>query len=1133
MESTIERIEQELKTIEQSKEVRKEYDLEQLKKKFKSEQTEVWAAASIKLGDLIFQCDAVKNFIAIKIIGNGNITEKEDIHGIRHAFNALTVHAAKLKRNGNTEQWTLLDNFGNLINARPVEVELTSYFESLLWHLEKSGKERSTLERIWNIDKFKELPQEIQERLRRTENGKEYTTEELEAFHKQYKDKEISKKNSIKKKAYEELAVLREEHDALKESQKHSSTPLKKLEGKIAGKEEHIAGLENAIKKLEDSNLEDLSLADYYKITSLSSVLDKQKAKYDSFINQYNLNSINAWIISSLMFSLDSLYEAYRAKFDFFWIILSLISKGEVEIAYIKNVPFLLRKLLKEDEARETLNIDFINTLLEKRINEPGKIDVNVLHFGDFLKDFDFYHYIDSKKKGKSKFLSLLNPYIPEEYRNIDKSEYQVTINKIAGFFADEFTWKILDNQHQNLIFLYEYLISRDTQRKPREKLSKYITLVYRDLLKVISNNNYITLFLLRILKKLMYEERKIYLIDKKVKAHKFFKVCEKEILMVLPIIKEWDWCGVIEKDAATILVNTIEDFIDKNEAETEPFLVGVSEDPVQRLMYYVFLNLPSRKILKEMCSYSRCKSFYSQYLSCFDEKENEDVAVIQKVYSPFNICLNYLSGRDLSNSSHFFANSIPIKTVFKWKCYIDLIMKKRTCYFFRNFEENEQFLLDFEERCQSMAEVTYNEFMFLMRDYDTLINEINLKYTETEKYQRFEIDVEKINFEGFKQLMDKLQHLLVTLGKIKNTIITMFPLYERELVLGSNQTQGLYKLIEDCYKERDTLAVIMENFINEEEDSFFFQDQEKDIKGEQRDLREKYTPFIQKWFFSRFAFKLLLSPNVEIPKSEMATNEKKEGQTELIENKFQFAPGQNKRFLNLLYNPFFALGLIFGPFILFILDHYLGTSYLGEWAYWFIVSAIFPFLIIWGIIDHRDARRSMRNESSEHIHYTNFLMPKMLAMIFVAYGSMYFADELWAISIMQSAFLGTVMIAIFLFFTFLILNKNMFANINLRSSKKKFSRITSIVSLGLLQSYLLNLFNALILTRKMTHPCRANFDKFLKAFDPEFFHNSVFSAFLQWMEGPIYPYLIIIWTFQTFCIGVIIQMFIQKDDLM
>jgi hypothetical protein len=94
--------------------------------------------------------------------------------------------------------------------------------------------------------------------------------------------------------------------------------------------------------------------------------------------------------------------------------------------------------------------------------------------------------------------------------------------------------------------------------------------------------------------------------------------------------------------------------------------------------------------------------------------------------------------------------------------------------------------------------------------------------------------------------------------------------------------------------------------------------------------------------------------------------------------------------------------------------------------------------------------------------------------------------------------------------------------------SQQKRKRVFTIISIGLFESFVLNLFNALFITDKMTHSTRADFTTVFESFRIESQFHLPAHITLFGEQFTVYPYLITLWTVQTFVIGVILNIFLE-----
>mgnify|MGYP006278686791 FL=1 len=320
------------------------------------------------------------------------LRNKKNLHAIRHAFTALTIYVAYLKSNNKDKEVTLLDSYLNIKESQTIKVSLVDYFEDILLNLESRGM-KSYLE---------------DNRKTRINNSVI-----LNKVRIQIKNK-VQKLNSI----------------IAKENKKQNPNKQK------------ISGITKNLKHLNK-----------IKLTNIT---------YDVVIKN-NLNVINVpknldiddWIISSIIFSLFSLLEAYYRNYDFFFISYFLIKQSEKKICYIKNIPYFLYELEKCSQCTKCkLSSNLINNfsysiekIIDNRISN-AKINMDFIHLFDFLKDYSDYKNNYSKYSLRKSILHFCKVY---SYSFKDIRKFLIDEN------SEEFKWKSLEQKEKNLILLYQH----------------------------------------------------------------------------------------------------------------------------------------------------------------------------------------------------------------------------------------------------------------------------------------------------------------------------------------------------------------------------------------------------------------------------------------------------------------------------------------------------------------------------------------------------------------------------------------------------------------------------------------------------------------------------------------------------
>jgi uncharacterized membrane protein len=175
---------------------------------------------------------------------------------------------------------------------------------------------------------------------------------------------------------------------------------------------------------------------------------------------------------------------------------------------------------------------------------------------------------------------------------------------------------------------------------------------------------------------------------------------------------------------------------------------------------------------------------------------------------------------------------------------------------------------------------------------------------------------------------------------------------------------------------------------------------------------------------------------------------------------------------------------------------------------------------------------RRIGQKHSSTLHLADFFMPRILAIIFIAYSTMYFADEIWTLAITQRFLPGVTTIALMLALAYWILHYSIFREMSIKRRQKR-RRILSIMAIGLFESFVINLFYGIFITSKMTHSTRADFETVFESFHIQANFHFPTNIILFSETFTIYPYLITLWTVQTFVIGVILNIFLEGRNIM
>ncbi len=985
----------------------------------------------------------------------GNVVNTVNKHALRHSFAALPLYIRHLKKEGKEEKIKFLTDYGNIKKSTTEEENAVSFFRRFLEALEGEGR------RLY------------------LENNRNKPVNSDPFYSLIFRDKltEESLKAKIGKAIGKKERLIREEKQGAKPSEKK------------------IKGLLKAIHHLETMAVNDINTITYKDLNKIDVHLEFKPAGGGT-------DRFREWVLASLVYSFYHLYEAFSKEINFFSVCYYLMQLGRSQISAIKNLPFFIADLNEGEDKPAWL--PELKGLMERSILDR-EICVDQLHTGDFLKDFD------AVANGKTKkYLHYLGSILPDNFQleKVDKALFF----KIREFLLlDEFKWYALSDKEKNFVFIYEYYILE----VDRNSISRKLLILYRDLMSVYDNNFALTQFFLRLLKKLFFTEQEFY---KDSHRETFFRICERQIFMVLKLLEKYDWKGTVEKDIASILIGSLDGYDEKYTGEAKK-----GDHSVDQLIYYIFFSVSSETILKTMVDYSKNKkeksSVFARFLYYFQSNDFfrfDSVLLSQGPEREAEIeIFQLVRPGDLDKIREETMGS-RFGKLFQWKYFADQNLSNSNWVFFKDYEDKRLFFEACFRDSKIRAEKMHHQLCGIIYELQNSFIDMGLIY----KDDGYQINYEELELPLFMELPEKIYGALRYLKELEGFIIKNLPLAEKKLFLGEDGEWGVSKLESFLKEQREDLIEITREMSKGNENYF---EETLFEPGSWSSSREPYLKFVKEWFFNRLNFKILLKKKIK--RNEGDKKEK-------ADNRFLWGgdsgfPG--RRLLLMMMNPLISLPMILFPFLLiFFSNDSAGYAYTVI-VYLFIAGALY-LLFSWM---YRCFANACAGSDNSKIKYKEFFLPKIFAMIFIAYSSMYYADALWSVTITQDLLFGTLTIVLMLIITYLILNLTLFPGVGFSSvsSCGRRSRVLNVMAIGLLESFFLNLFNGIFMTKTMTHSTRACFSKLLAQSPSADFLQSV-TIYLAGGAYEIYPYIILIWTFQAFCIGVILQVFIQKDKI-
>jgi len=288
-----------------------------------------------------------------------------------------------------------------------------------------------------------------------------------------------------------------------------------------------------------------------------------------------------------------------------------------------------------------------------------------------------------------------------------------------------------------------------------------------------------------------------------------------------------------------------------------------------------------------------------------------------------------------------------------------------------------------------------------------------------------------------------------------------------------------------------------------------------------------------------------------------------------------QESPGHWRSLLYRLYRSCFLNGrivliIIALPFMLTILGELLPEAYswrlwpgqIGFGIYFLLAQLLMLGLVIGLFISAVQAgirfmwnKRRNRDENIEagtdskretrRLGIFELFIPKLFGMLFIAFPSMFLSDEAWSIACGAVPGLEFIISILFLLATYLFINHVMMKDIDERDIRDKRSK--QVLSLGMLESFLMTMFFTIKMGRVMGSEIRGGIENVMGKLNigdggliPIMMKISLWDGLgnVDWLKYilslnmEIYPRFILFWTVQTLFIGVVLQMFLTKDKM-
>ena len=596
-------------------------------KHFTDEKTEVWAAAALALGRL-----AVFDRKAEALLQEYMITAT-NIHCLRHAFTAMGSYAAHIEEE---RQFVFLTKYRAF--SCKADFALKELIEGI------RGE--------WGDNNWDECLKEVGLRGTLTVALSEPNVAEVvrHYFASLVKDKievvSAPAKATISSliQGLSERQLLKEEQDAqfqqvllwsptLKEWW-HETQPLESL---LAQRKEVLSkkpnpGLENNVKELESlqERIQTGPFPAFSEVLKAAGSSIEKLFAWKSRQEQLSVEDLEEWVIGSFVFAFPSLGNIVGEDFDSDAVLRYLLSKGEKQIAYVKNVPYVIGW---QEASGSTQWVVMAEELIAAV--QQGDIQHDRLHLGDFLVDIAYLmeRLPESSKYKQVDLFDLVEKsgIVLPEYTDTVKQiregrkeppahETACLVRRILNKFSPEQEWREQIQEDRNLPLLLQLIFDAQIGRAPskrEDRAYEYVLseerkdrLLIEALKARIDDNPELSAMLIRMLKERFY--RCLEAINESSASSADVKEqLEEESLRqfytMVDILSGWNWRGTIYKDAAIILVRLFEKGLEHQEL-------------FQKLFYLLFYRYPETPILQTMRAYtsknSALRALFDQAIS-------------------------------------------------------------------------------------------------------------------------------------------------------------------------------------------------------------------------------------------------------------------------------------------------------------------------------------------------------------------------------------------------------------------------------------------------------------------------------------------------------------------------------------
>ncbi|MGM0502284.1 MAG: hypothetical protein ACQERJ_07110 [Bacillota bacterium] len=1129
-----------------------EQQKEHLKEEFASEHLEVWTTASLVIGRLAAQGDKdLKQFLQQKLLNYSNI------HKQRHAITALGSYYRYC--DDPEEELMFLKQYRNYtFNLDPEEIDEQEIQEKI--------PIKTFFETIFNqVQDYAALKQLLKgERKVKTEQDNKILTQAIKNQQDHLPIVIASLRNNF--------AEYIDADDDFEQANSYQQ-----LLNLLAQELDELDGEDLVEYVYEHQNDYNNNLAVYYhrerlmeKMLQQEEISPAERNKFDLRINFGLINSRFpiTWYISNVV---NCLAELYHTELPVFSFAKDLCAAGVDDHEYIANLPHFLYVMFEETELSQRESnlvveiVDLLGQTIEENINNNSGQAIEAMHNGDLLLGIN---YLYQEVKGTDFLTTVVLPkgIIEEEvlhqYQRLNsinepylrEKEAVNLLLEIKKKFTAELEWKSKDDKVQKTKYVFDMIIKNDSFGIDLEKKIKIVLAGIKDL--KYKNKSLLNL-LLRELKFLYFNFLQEVDGNSDIVDRIWF-----EIYSLIELVEEWNWPGTINKDLASILINTFDLLWSKGEYK-ELF----------KAIFMVFNYVPEQRIVEEMLQYSKnheVEKILSSYkkhteFSYTDSDKQvylqqliDDEELLEQLPREINLIyqlLNQLTLEKEIGSEVINIFDIQMQLKHKKQLQTDInqfelsqlndenynLFKK---YFlepqFRYGIYKEKEGLDYlNDSSQDEKEDIERKIDLQAREYlnqlKQLISGLNLA---RDKY--INVFDNPDNYSNVEQISNELNNLLTDYRNLMDKL----PVLERKYMFSTIQAAEeaimtnknyLVRINVACQNENEEeLLTILREDLKKWEIIEELQTKFEDIICDnllQRGMFEEYNQLFKdskRFNMNTFSFSAWLNRIVTHP---------------VVISLFFLFPAVIYYLGNLCFR-----GELGDRLVDFSVDVYLNYI-LGLEIIVFIVGIYLLFRLgaHW-LLGDNNSRDSWLHKilgyiliPSDKRYKYKFFLPKLLGVIFVIYLNFALSDELLVLTYQVNFYLKLVLMVIYLAFVYYFLKMFQFGNLDIGKQDKR-KRVRKIMSIGLFYSFIVNL----LITLTYSHGLKLRNTVELGQVDKKLFEISAITHHLgdqiiditnfldQFLitKVVIMPELIIFGTIQMFFIAIILEFFLQQEKV-